>query len=62
MLKIRRFLEDTMKVDTEEVSKQDNNIQFVKSTSQPKANNAPNETIKSNTDEIDLGSIELEND
>lgn len=62
MLKIRRFLEDTMKVDTEEVSKQDNNIQFVKSTSQPKPNNTPNETIKSNTDEIDLGSIELEND
>lgn len=51
MLRTKRYLEDTMKVDTEMISKQKNNVEFVSSIT---VGGQQNETDNKNSDEIDL--------
>lgn len=57
MLKARRFLEDTMKVNTEEVSRHADSIEFRASTAKISGSGPPSAEDKgySNTAEIDLG-------
>ncbi|CDO94473.1 unnamed protein product [Kluyveromyces dobzhanskii CBS 2104] len=57
MLRTQRFLTDTMKIDTEEVSKMGSNIEFKASTATAGGQTSSNKdgNAKSNTDEIDIG-------